>query len=74
MAKYSYQRCKEIMRIYIGTIDGKIPFEVAKRTILDVANDFPIQNFKQYLRITENTYPVLVSLVLGFHRIGLKHF
>jgi len=53
MAKYNYNQCVKIMKIYIDTIEEKIPLEVTRRNILEISEDFPIHNLRQYLRRTE---------------------
>jgi len=66
MAKYTYEQCIEIMKIYIDTIDEKIPFDVAERNILDIANNFPIHNLKQYLGRTKKYLSGVGEFGFGF--------
>ena len=66
MAKYTYDQCIEIMKIYIDTIEEKIPSEVAERNILKISKDFPIHNLQQYLRITRKYLAGIGEFGLGF--------
>ena len=66
MTKYTYNQCVEIMKIYIETIEEKIPFEVAERNILEIAKDFPIHNLKQYLGRTKKYLAGIGEFGFGF--------
>ena len=66
MAKYTYEQCIEVMKIYIDTIDEKIQFDVAERNILDIANNFPIHNLKQYLGRTKKYLSGVGEFGFGF--------
>jgi hypothetical protein len=66
MAKYTYDQCIEIMKIYIDTIEEKIPLEVAERNILKISKDFPIHNLKQYLGRTRKYLAGIGEFGFGF--------
>ncbi len=66
MAKYSYIQCVEIMKIYIDTIEEKIPSEVAEKNILAIAKKFPIHNLKQYLGRTKKYLTGIGEFGFGF--------
>jgi hypothetical protein len=65
MAKYTYEQCVEIMKIYIDIIEEKISLEKAKENILKISKDFPIHNLENYLRITK-------KYLAGIGEFGLR--
>lgn len=53
MARYTNDEVQKITKIKLDMLDGKIPYKVSEKQILEVNQEFPVHNLKGYNKNSE---------------------